>query len=58
VLMRKARRLYAVEPTVLGLDGELFAVDASLIELSLALFPWARWQGTQAPIKRQRPQQR
>jgi len=56
--MRKARRLYADEPTELGLDGELFAVDASLIELSLALFPWARWQGTQAPIKRQRPQQR
>jgi IS4 transposase len=35
----------------LGLDGELFAVDASLIELSLALFPWARWQGTQAAVK-------
>jgi hypothetical protein len=51
VLMRRARRLYADEPTELGLDGELFAVDASLIELSLALFPWARWQGTQAAVK-------
>ena len=51
VLMRRARRLYADEPTELGLAGELFAVDASLIELSLALFPWARWQGTQAAVK-------
>lgn len=51
VLMRRAHRLYANEPTELGLDGELFAVDASLIELSLALFPWARWQGTQAAVK-------
>jgi hypothetical protein len=51
VLMRRARRLYADDPTELGLDGELFAVDASLIELSLALFPWARWQGTQAAVK-------
>jgi hypothetical protein len=51
VLMRRARRLYADVPTELGLDGELFAVDASLIALSLALFPWARWQGTQAAVK-------
>jgi IS4 transposase len=26
-------------------------VDATLIKLSLALFPWARWQGTQAAMK-------
>ncbi|NJO55409.1 MAG: IS4 family transposase [Rhodospirillales bacterium] len=51
VLMRRAQRLYADESTELGLDGELFAVDSSLIELSLALFPWARWQGTQAAVK-------
>lgn len=35
----------------LGLDADLFALDATLIELSLALFPWARWQGTQAAVK-------
>lgn len=51
VLMRRARRLYANEPTPLGLDADLFALDATLIELSLALFPWARWQGTQAAVK-------
>lgn len=51
VLMRRARRLYADDPTPLGLDADLFALDATLIELSLALFPWARWQGTQAAVK-------
>lgn len=51
VLMRRAKRLYAETPAELKLDGELFAIDATLIELSLAVFPWARWQGTQAAVK-------
>ncbi|PTY01282.1 IS4 family transposase [Opitutus sp. ER46] len=51
VLMRRARRLYQDEPAPLELDAELFALDATLIELSCALFPWARWQGTQAAMK-------
>ena len=51
VLMRRAARLYADQPTELGLEGRLFAVDGSLIKLSLAIFPWARWQGTQAAVK-------
>jgi len=51
VLMRRARRLYADDPPPLDLDADLFALDATLIELSLALFPWARWQGTQAAVK-------
>jgi len=49
--MRRAARLYSDQPTELGLDGRLFAVDGSLIKLSLAIFPWARWQGTQAAVK-------
>lgn len=51
VLMRRARRLYASDPTPLDLDADIFALDATLIDLSLALFPWARWQGTQAALK-------
>jgi hypothetical protein len=51
VLMRRAQRMYAGEPPELGLDGDLFAIDATLIDLSLTLFPWARWQGTQAAVK-------
>ncbi len=51
VLMRRAQRLCADKPDALSLDGDLFAIDATLIDLSLALFPWARWQGTQAAVK-------
>lgn len=51
VLMRRARRLYADSPFELGLEADLFALDATLIGLSLALFPWARWQRHQASVK-------
>jgi len=51
VLMRRARRLYAETPFELGLEADLFALDATLIELSLALCPWARWQKEQASVK-------
>jgi IS4 transposase len=51
VLMRRARKLYAGSRDALDLDGELFAIDSTLIDLSMALFPWARWQGTQAALK-------
>src|ERR1022692_2553168 len=32
-------------------EADLFARDATVIELSMALFPWARWQRTQASVK-------
>lgn len=51
VLMRRARRLYAETPFELDLEVDLFALDATVIELSLALFPWARWQKQQASVK-------
>ena len=51
VLMRRAQRLYAETPRELGLEADLFARDATVIELSMALFPWARWQRTQASVK-------
>ena len=52
LLMRRAGLLYAgCAETTLKLDGELFAIDSTLIDLSLAIFPWARWQGTQAAVK-------
>lgn len=51
VLMRRAQRLYADTPPELGLEADLFALDATVIELSLALFPWARWKKTLASVK-------
>ena len=51
VLMRRAQRLQADTPPALGLEADLFALDATVIELSLALFPWARWKQTLASVK-------
>jgi IS4 transposase len=51
VLMRRAQRLYADTPFQLGLEADLFALDATVIDLSLALFPWARWQQCKASVK-------
>ena len=51
VLMRRAQRLYAETPPELGLEADLFALDATVIELSMALFPWARWKKTLASVK-------
>jgi len=51
VLMRRAQRLYIETPTELGLDVDLFALDATVIDLSIALFPWAKWKADHASVK-------
>ena len=51
VLMRRAQRLCADLPPELGWEADRFALDATVIELSLALFPWARWKKNLASVK-------
>jgi hypothetical protein len=50
-LMKRARDLYQDEPYALGIDATVYALDASFIDLSLALCPWANWSGTDAAVK-------
>lgn len=50
-LMQRARTLYQAEPNALELDTPLYAIDSSMIELSLALCPWADWTGRVAALK-------
>jgi hypothetical protein len=50
-LMRKARQLYRDEPTALEFEADIYALDATMIDLSLALCPWANWTGTDAAVK-------
>lgn len=51
VLMRRARRLCRpVAPSAI-LEQDIFAFDASLIDLSLALCPWAHRQQSQAAVR-------
>lgn len=50
-LMPKVRALYQLEPMALDLDVPVIAVDSSLIDLSLALCPWANFTGVKAALK-------
>lgn len=51
VLMRRTARLYDASPADHDLPHLTYALDSSLIDLSLALFPWANWQHTAAAVK-------
>ena len=46
VLMRKATRLYADQEPSAPKSEVVFALDASIIDLSLKLFPWAYFERT------------
>lgn len=48
LLMRKAARLYRIDPVQDGMPELVFALDASIIHLSLKLFPWAFYPRSQA----------
>jgi len=48
VLMRKAARLYRLDAAPDGLPELVFALDASIIHLSLKLFPWAFYPRSRA----------
>jgi hypothetical protein len=50
-LIGKARRLYAHEPSGLAQIESIYALDASIIDLSFALCPWANWTGRDAAVK-------
>lgn len=50
VLMRRARRLGQPEPAG-ALAAEVFAFDATLVDVSLALCPWAHRQQSQAAVR-------
>jgi hypothetical protein len=51
ILMGKARQLYAQDRQFEPLNQIVYALDASIIDLSLMLFPWARYQRAHAAIK-------
>jgi hypothetical protein len=51
VLMRTARPLYADDPIGADLDEVVYALDATTIDLCLALFPWARFRQGKAAVK-------
>lgn len=51
VMIAIARKLYADEPLLLDLDETIYALDASVIDLCLTLFPWAYFRKTKSGVK-------
>jgi hypothetical protein len=51
VLIQQARELYVGSDLGLQLDGILYALDSTTIDLSLTLFPWAPYQQSKAAVK-------
>jgi len=51
VLIGIARPLYADDPLGVDLDHSLYALDSTMIDLCLALFPWAKFRKHKAAVK-------
>ena len=50
-LMAQARTLYAEEDLGLELSNTMYALDSTMIDLCLSLFPWAPFRATKAAVK-------
>ena len=51
VLIKKARRLYANEDFGITLENTVYALDATVIDLCLSLFPWAQHRRHKSAVK-------
>jgi hypothetical protein len=51
VLISRARRLYVNDPLDLELEQTVYALDSTIIDLCLSLFPWARYRSGRAGLK-------
>jgi hypothetical protein len=51
ILIAEARQLYTDEPWALELEQTVYALDSTIIDLCLSVFPWARFRSTKAGIK-------
>jgi Domain of unknown function (DUF4372)/Transposase DDE domain len=50
-LIRTARALYVDEPLAVDLAETVYALDATIIDLCLSVFPWARYRRHDAAVK-------
>lgn len=50
-LMQRARRLYSQTELAMEVDNAVYALDASTIDLTLSLFPWAKFRRTKGAVK-------
>jgi IS4 transposase len=51
VLIREARSLYVNDPMGVELDDTIYALDSTIIDLCMSLFPWAKYKSIQHAVK-------
>ena len=51
LLIRNARELYLGDPLQVQLDQTAYALDSTIIDLCLTLFPWAKFRKRKAAVK-------
>ena len=51
VLIHQATPLYHNDPSELDVDGCVYALDSTTIDLCLSLFPWAHFRKTKSAVK-------
>ncbi len=51
VLIATARPMYAHEPLGFDLDSTVYALDSTIIDLCLSVFPWARFRSSKGAVK-------
>ncbi len=51
VLIAEARRLYAHEELGLDLANTVYALDSTIVDLCMTMFPWARYKSAQHALK-------
>lgn len=51
LLMRHTRQEYAGTPLAVDVDNAVYALDASTVDLTLSVFPWAKFRKTKGAIK-------
>ncbi len=51
VLIATARPMYADEPLGFDLNGTVYALDSTTIDLCLSVFPWARFRSRKGAVK-------
>ena len=51
ILIRHARKLYADEDFGVLLDETVYALDATIIDLCLSVFPWAKFRKSKGAVK-------
>jgi hypothetical protein len=50
-MMQRARREYANTELAIDVDNAVYALDASIVDLTLSLFPWAKFRKAKGAIK-------